>query len=326
MKKALILLILGLTTSAHANNSDIDRIIKQLEESETQADVYAEPEEVICDPKIQTPADSVEPTAKQMINIGEKFLRGGTCKHYKKFLNAGVPKEALKQALTYYDKNNKKFKNQNYITIADYSQSSTKKRFFLLDMRTGKVSTEKVSHGSGSAKVNGQRIKFADATINKGQVTRASNHNGRMVRCRIPSKFRKSVQHDQYALTRPGFFKTGEFYMSWSHDEQKKGRKGWPTFRVDGRSFNGMRMDGLSKGVNDKARAQGVVMHEAYYNTGKVMGRSFGCPAFPPNKGRDIMEKIAGGSLYYSFVPISGCSEDYNKALKDIPNWERACE
>ena len=255
------------------------------------------------------------------LEVADTVERGTECRFYEKFRSQGVPINALKQSLTFYKNNKSKFKNKNYISIADYSQNSRKKRFFLLNLRTGEVEGRKVSHGSGS--LGG--VKYADATIKNGKVIKSSNHNGMMKRCRIPKR-KKGAKHDQWALTRAGFFKTGEFYMSNGHNEAVKGSRGWPTFKIDGRKYNGMRMDGLVNGVNNKSRNQGVVMHEAYYNRGDVMGRSFGCPAFVPKKGRAIMEKISNGSLYYSYVPIEGCQSDHQKVLKVVKGWEKMCD
>ncbi|MFG1494817.1 murein L,D-transpeptidase catalytic domain-containing protein [Halobacteriovorax sp. ZH4_bin.1] len=302
--------------------NQIDNVVNEAIE-DIEMDPVSTPESAVtCDPN--TAIDNHAPEAKRALEEGlalaEAAARGEDCQFYERFLDQGVPIEALKQSLLYYKENKSKFKNKNYITIADYSQNSKHKRFFLLDMKTGEVKNYKVSHGSG--KVRG--VTYADATItDSGRVTRASNHVGRLIRCRVPA--RAKPKHDQWAMTRPGFFKTGEFYMSSSHDERVKGQRGWPTFRTSGRNYNGMRLDGLSKGVNDKARSQGVVMHEAYYNRGNIMGRSFGCPAFVPGEGREIMEKINNGSLYYSYVPNEGCRSDYNKALKDVKGWERMC-
>ncbi len=269
----------------------------------------------------QSEIDKIEMAIDDALKVVEK-VAPKECRHYGKFLYNGVPKNALKQALMYFQNNKSKFKNQKYISIADYSQNSKNKRFFLLNMETGEVELKKVSHGSGKV----GKIRFADATIKNGKVTTNSNHNGMMKRCRIPEQYTTKKVHSQWALTRPGFFKTGEFYMSQSHDEKVKGRSGWPTFNVGGRSYNGMKLDGLVSGVNDKSRAQGVVMHEAYYNEGSVMGRSYGCPAFVPKQGRALMEKITGGSLYYSYVPITDCEKDHNKVLKEVKGWQSMCE
>lgn len=276
----------------------------------------------VCDPnadrdQFREVLDAID----DALDVADTIERGEECKYYESFKGYGVPVDALKQSLKYYSKNKSNFTNKNFITIADYSQNSKEKRFFLLDLRTGVVHAQKVSHGSGS--LGG--VKYADATIVNGRVEKRSNHDGMMRRCRIPEK-KARRKHDQWALTRPGFFKTGSFYMSSAHNEAVKGKKGWPTFEVDGKNYNGMTLEGLVKGVNDKARSQGVVMHEAYYNTGSIMGRSFGCPAFVPNEGRETMKKISNGSLYYSYVPIEGCQEDHAKVLNEVAGWQGMCE
>jgi hypothetical protein len=234
---------------------------------------------------------------------------GGSCKHFNKFVSAGVPADALKQALTFYDKNKSSFKNQRYISIADYSVRSDKKRFFKLDMSTGNVQKEKVSHGSGSA--GGK--KWGD-----------QNHDGYVDRCRIPSG-KSGGKHNQFGMTRAGFFKTSSFYNSSSHD--KGSGSGWPRL-FSSPPKNGMKMHGLTPGVNDQAMAHGVVMHEAYYNQASIMGRSFGCPAFAPGKGKALMSDITGGSLYYSYVPINEatCKNDMNKVRAQVPNWKNKCK
>ena len=95
------------------------------------------------------------------------------CTHFKDFLKQGVPEIALKQALTYYNKNKSLFTNDHYISIADYSQNSVNKRFYLLDLSTGTVNRQKVSHGSGS--VNG--VSYGDEDHN-GMLNRCSQNNG----------------------------------------------------------------------------------------------------------------------------------------------------
>ena len=304
-----ILLFNFLLSSSYADESTF----VSYEEAPAEADKCTRVKTDGVDPHLNT-------LALDALDISDNVRRGKSCTFYDDFIAEGVPVPALKQALKYFENNKNDFSNKNYITIADYSQNSSIKRFFLLDLRTGGVVKEKVSHGSGSLK----GVKYADATIKNGRVTKASSHNGNLKRCRIP-KEKVANKHDQWALTRPGFFKTRNFYMSSSHDERVKGQRGWPSFKVDGRTFNGMRLEGLTRGVNDKALSQGVVMHEAYYNRGSVMGRSFGCPAFVPSKGRELMKKIVNGSLYYSYVPVAGCSEDHRKVLKTVSGWETMC-
>ena len=223
----------------------------------------------------------------------------GICGTYNNFLAKGVPKAPLKQALAFFQQNNGKGKleKQRYIGLADYSQRSTKKRFYLLDLATGEVISEKVAHGGGSR---------------NGSYAGDPDHNGYIKRCQHPNGSRTN-------MTRPGFFAVSEFYYS-DHGSDS----GW-TELTDGK--NGLRLDGLSAGVNDEARDQGVVMHETRkYGFGgdAIMGRSFGCPAFVPGKGAPLMKKLSGGSLLYAYVPA--CGKDMSKVLKQVQDWETFCE
>lgn len=61
-----------------------------------------------------------------------------------------VPTKHLKAAILYYDANLSKIKNKNYLSVLDFSKSSTQKRYFLIDMKTGVATAYHVSHGKGS--------------------------------------------------------------------------------------------------------------------------------------------------------------------------------
>jgi len=61
-----------------------------------------------------------------------------------------VPVKALTLALEGFDARRKWLRNLNYLTVIDYTQHSKNRRFYLIDMRSGSVSTQVVSHGSGS--------------------------------------------------------------------------------------------------------------------------------------------------------------------------------
>jgi hypothetical protein len=64
-----------------------------------------------------------------------------------------------------------------------------------------------------------------------------------------------------------------------------------------------LRIDGLDKDVNDRAREREIVFHSASYVTEAFakkhgrLGRSYGCPALDPNVSREIIDAIRGGSL-----------------------------
>jgi hypothetical protein len=65
----------------------------------------------------------------------------------------------------------------------------------------------------------------------------------------------------------------------------------------------GMKLNGVSTGFNDNARARGVVAHGAPYVTASRAGRSEGCPAIEPARATTLLPKIANGGLVFLFAP-----------------------
>ena len=97
-----------------------------------------------------------------------------------------------------------------------------------------------------------------------------------------------------------GFYLTGETYQ---------GKHGYS-----------LRLDGLEKGFNDKARDRAIVIHGADYakeefisQTGRL-GRSLGCPAVPHEIAKDLIDLIKEESLLFIF----GQDEEYLKKSEII--------
>lgn len=82
------------------------------------------------------------------------------------------------------------------------------------------------------------------------------------------------------------------------------------TFLTDTTYYGGngysLKLDGLTRGVNDNARRRYIVIHGADYATESFikrhgyLGRSWGCPALPTGLSRQIIDTIKGGSVIYA--------------------------
>ncbi|MDR1743086.1 MAG: murein L,D-transpeptidase catalytic domain family protein [Dysgonamonadaceae bacterium] len=76
----------------------------------------------------------------------------------------------------------------------------------------------------------------------------------------------------------------------------------------NGRNGYSLLLDGLEKGINDKARRRSIVIHGADYCSEEVihssgrLGRSFGCPALPYELTEPIIDAIKGGSLLFIYA------------------------
>lgn len=86
-------------------------------------------------------------------------------------------------------------------------------------------------------------------------------------------------------------------------------------FYLTGSTYQGnngysLLLDGLEKGINDRARERAIVVHGADYadpsvaGRGGRLGRSFGCPALPPGLSRPIIDAIKDGSVMYIYAPV----------------------
>jgi hypothetical protein len=100
------------------------------------------------------------------------------------------------------------------------------------------------------------------------------------------TKFSNKAESFQSSL---GFYITGEVYQ--------------------GKHGKSLRLDGIERGINDKARDRAVVMHGADYvsehfiKQNKRLGRSLGCPALPEELTAEIIELIKNQSCLFIYHP-----------------------
>lgn len=106
---------------------------------------------------------------------------------------------------------------------------------------------------------------------------------------------------------------TGEEYAK-NFSNSNSSYKSSLGFYVTGEVYNGkhgmsLKLDGLEKGVNDNARARGVVIHAANYvsnsfiKNNKRLGRSQGCPAIPEESLKEIVTTIKNKSCLFIYHP-----------------------
>jgi hypothetical protein len=85
-------------------------------------------------------------------------------------------------------------------------------------------------------------------------------------------------------------------------------------FFITGKSYQGgqgysLQLQGVDTGYNDRSLLRGIVIHAAKYVSRDYvsrygrLGRSFGCPALPPELSRPIINRIKDGSVVFSYYP-----------------------
>jgi hypothetical protein len=78
-----------------------------------------------------------------------------------------------------------------------------------------------------------------------------------------------------------------------------------------GKNGYSLRLDGLDRGFNDRARDRAIVMHgapyvsEAFARQQGRLGRSWGCPAVGEDVARDLIDRVKGGGLVFAYYPDS---------------------
>ena len=90
-------------------------------------------------------------------------------------------------------------------------------------------------------------------------------------------------------MSSPGFYTTGTTY--------------------EGHNGYSLRLEGLEKGINDRAMERAIVIHGAPYVSEDIVrrqgfsGRSQGCPAVPLTVARPLINTIRNGSCVFVYHP-----------------------
>lgn len=170
----------------------------------------------------------------------------------------GLKLEAFEYAWQGYNHllNKGKIRTENILSICDFSQSSRKKRLYIIDVEEMKVLINTyVAHGKNSG---AEYARFFSNT---------------------PSSNKSSL----------GFFVTTNTY-----------------YGAHGLS---LKVNGVEKGINDRANARHIVIHGSNYVGDKFLknnpfnGRSFGCPAVPERQKEEVINTIKNGTCFFIYYP-----------------------
>jgi L,D-transpeptidase catalytic domain len=173
--------------------------------------------------------------------------------------NIGLSKEVFDLAIKGLSKLdvNGKLQNATIVTIADYSQSSNKKRLYVIDLKNKKLLFNTyVAHGRNTGE------EYAKSFSN------------------VEGSFKSSL----------GFYVT-EKPITGSHTGYS------------------LLLRGVEKGFNDNAQKREIIIHAADYATENFikkygrLGRSYGCPALPPELNKAIIEAIKNGTCLFIYNP-----------------------
>jgi hypothetical protein len=101
--------------------------------------------------------------------------------------------------------------------------------------------------------------------------------------------------------------------MATSFSNSPRSLKSCLGFFITAETYSGkygysLKLDGQEPGINDNARARGIVVHGADFVTSEIarqsglLGRSYGCPALPLNRAKEIIDKISKGSCLFIYA------------------------
>lgn len=212
----------------------------------------------IVAPSISSPTVTVSTPSARVTNSGKLIAEAHALYDSMKLRRVGLSKKAFELAWKGYQYMRSKdmLTNTDVLSICDFSQSSRRKRLYIIDIDAMKllINTH-VAHGRNSGK------EYAKS-------------------------FSNSMESHKSSL---GFYITKQTY--------------W------GGHGLALEIDGLERGINDKANERKIVVHGSDYVGDKFLrynpfnGRSFGCPAVPSRVNSKVINAIKNGSCFFIYHP-----------------------
>lgn len=147
-----------------------------------------------------------------------------------------------------------------------------------------------VDYGLPSTEPRGYVFNMNTMSIVEGPFTVAHGRGSSASRYGVPTRFSNGFGS---AMTSLGLYVAQELYRFTGH-------AGGMTY-----SSVGLRLQGVTPGSNDNARARGVVAHGAPYVSATKAGRSEGCPAMEEQRAERVLPELANGGMVFLFAPES---------------------
>lgn len=147
-----------------------------------------------------------------------------------------------------------------------------------------------VDYGLPSTEPRGYVFNMNTMSIVEGPFTVAHGRGSSTSRYGVPTRFSNGFGS---AMTSLGLYVAQELYRFTGH-------AGGMTY-----SSVGLRLQGVTHGSNDNARARGVVAHGAPYVSPTKAGRSEGCPAMEEQRAERVLPELANGGMVFLFAPES---------------------
>ena len=147
-----------------------------------------------------------------------------------------------------------------------------------------------VDYGLPSTEPRGYVFNMNTMSIVEGPFTVAHGRGSSASRYGVPTRFSNGFGS---AMTSLGLYVAQELYRFTGH--------------AGGMSYSsvGLRLQGVTPGSNDNARARGVVAHGAPYVSPTKAGRSEGCPAMEEQRAERVLPELANGGMVFLFAPES---------------------
>ena len=145
-----------------------------------------------------------------------------------------------------------------------------------------------VDYGLPSTQPRGYVFNMSTLQILEGPFTVAHGRGSSTSQYGVPTRFSNASGS---AMTSLGLYLAQSLYQFTGH--------------TGGQAYSsvGLRLQGVTAGLNDNARARGVVAHGAPYVTSTKAGRSEGCPAMEEQRAARVLPELANGAMVYLFAP-----------------------